>query len=110
MSVERIKEYQETEVEAELEKPECNIKSHWPEAGKIEFDNYKTRYRKELDLVLKGENKVVFRSKSIVMCCDPDAINLKVRRFSQGLPCKTPLQTHSKQAMLLPSTQSGPNP
>jgi hypothetical protein len=29
-------------------------------------------------------------------------------RFSQGLPCKTSLQTHSKQAMLLPSTQSSP--
>jgi hypothetical protein len=35
---------------------------------------------------------------------------LKVRRFSQGLLCKTPLQTHSKQAMLLPSTQSSLKP
>ncbi len=40
----------------------------------------------------------------------PRCHNLKVRRFSQGLPCKTPLRTHSKLAMLLPSTQSGPNP
>ncbi len=36
--------------------------------------------------------------------------NLKVRRFSHGLSCKTPLQTHTKQSMLLPTTQSGPNP
>jgi hypothetical protein len=38
----------------------------------------------------------------------PRCHNSKVRRFSQGLPCKTPLRTHSKQAMLLPSTQSSP--
>ncbi len=31
-------------------------------------------------------------------------------RFSQGLPCKTPLRIHSNQAMLLPSTQQGPKP
>ncbi len=35
----------------------------------------------------------------------PRCHNSKVRRFSQGLRCKTPLRTHSKQAMLLPSTQ-----
>ncbi len=48
----------------------------------------------------------------------PGCHNLKVRRFSQGPPCKTPLRTHSKQAMplpstqamLLPSTQASPNP
>jgi hypothetical protein len=40
----------------------------------------------------------------------PGCHNLKVKRFSQGLPCKTPLLTHSKQAMVLPSTQSPPNP
>ncbi len=55
MSVERIKEYQETEVEAEFEKKsELDLPLPWPEIGKIEFDNYKARYRKELDLVLKG--------------------------------------------------------
>ncbi len=31
-------------------------------------------------------------------------------RFSQGLPCKTPLRTHSKQVMVLPSTQPSPKP
>ncbi len=40
----------------------------------------------------------------------PRCHNLKVSQFIQGLPCKTPLRNHSKQAMLLPSTQSGPNP
>ncbi len=40
----------------------------------------------------------------------PRCHNLKVRWFSQGLPCKTPLRTHSKQAILLPSTQSSLKP
>ena len=26
----------------------------WPEKGKVEFDNYKVRYREGLDLVLRG--------------------------------------------------------
>ncbi len=55
VSVERIKEYQESETEADFEKPEIELPPEWPKNGKIEFDNYKTRYRKGLDYVLKGE-------------------------------------------------------
>jgi len=54
VSVERIREYQQTETEAAFEKPESDPPKGWPEMGKIEFDYYQTRYRKGLDLVLKG--------------------------------------------------------
>jgi hypothetical protein len=59
-----------------------------------------TRAHPEDFMVLNPNN-----NRGIVGCH-----NSKVRWFSQGLPCKTPLRTHSNQAMLLPSTQSGPNP
>jgi len=54
VSVERIKEYQEIETEAEFEKSEEHLPKSWPEYGKVEFGSYKTSYRKGLDLVLKG--------------------------------------------------------
>lgn len=55
VSVERIKEYQDSEKEAAWEKPD-NTPKIWPESGKIEFKNYGVRYRKGLDLVLKNVN------------------------------------------------------
>ena len=56
VSVERIKEYQHTEIEAAFEKPATDPPKSWPENGKIVFDNYQTRYRKGLDLVLRGNS------------------------------------------------------
>ncbi|XP_042235553.1 multidrug resistance-associated protein 1-like isoform X2 [Homarus americanus] len=54
VSVERIKEY----IEEKLESP-WNVKEHspsksWPENGSLTFNNYQTRYRPGLELVLKG--------------------------------------------------------
>jgi len=54
VSVERIKEYQETPQEAPFDVPENDPGSEWPEHGVVTFDNYQTRYREGLDLVLKG--------------------------------------------------------
>jgi len=51
VSVERIKEYQETPQEAVSETPNDPDQS-WPEYGNIMFDHYSTRYRPGLDLVL----------------------------------------------------------
>ncbi|XP_033748018.1 LOW QUALITY PROTEIN: multidrug resistance-associated protein 1-like [Pecten maximus] len=53
VSVERIKEYSEVEAEAEwyCKKPP---QSGWPRQGEIIFQDYKMRYRRDLDLVLKG--------------------------------------------------------
>ncbi|XP_054163879.1 multidrug resistance-associated protein 1-like [Oppia nitens] len=53
VSVERCLEYTETPTEAdwynEVTKPNIN----WPEKGEIHFNNYSTRYRDGLDLVLR---------------------------------------------------------
>ncbi|XP_030383704.1 multidrug resistance-associated protein 1 isoform X7 [Scaptodrosophila lebanonensis] len=55
VSVERIKEYGETKQEAawELEQDKSKPK-HWPEEGRVAFENFKVRYREGLDLVLRG--------------------------------------------------------
>ncbi|EGV60205.1 hypothetical protein CANTEDRAFT_111013 [Yamadazyma tenuis ATCC 10573] len=56
VSVERILEYSRLDSEApeviEEKKPGAN----WPQSGQIEFNNYSTRYRPDLDLVLKNIN------------------------------------------------------
>ena len=55
VSVERIKEYQNTPTEAAAElQSDQQIPPEWPEGGSIEFKNYATRYRPGMPLVLKG--------------------------------------------------------
>ena len=54
VSVERIQEYQETPQEAPFDVPENDPGVNWPEHGVVEFENYQTRYREDLDLVLRG--------------------------------------------------------
>ncbi|XP_067673483.1 multidrug resistance-associated protein 1-like isoform X3 [Haliotis asinina] len=54
VAVERIKEYTETPTEAPWEIEGKKPDSDWPMTGKVTFDNYQTRYRDGLDLVLKG--------------------------------------------------------
>jgi len=56
VSVERIQEYQEVPQEAPFSVPENDPHAGWPEYGVINFENYQTRYREGLDLVLKGLN------------------------------------------------------
>ena len=54
VSVERISEYQEIVQEAPFDVPENDPGESWPENGVIKFENYQTRYRDGLDLVLRG--------------------------------------------------------
>ncbi|EDO17723.1 hypothetical protein Kpol_1033p28 [Vanderwaltozyma polyspora DSM 70294] len=54
VSVERIKEYAELKSEAPLIIEEKRPSENWPERGAIKFENYSTRYRPDLDLVLKN--------------------------------------------------------
>lgn len=54
VSVERIKEYSETEQEAPWDIDETRPPRSWPEEGKVNFESYQTRYRAGLDLVLRG--------------------------------------------------------
>ena len=52
VSVERVQEYSEVEVEAPWEVEGNKPKDAWPDEGNVEFEKYSTRYRKGLDLVL----------------------------------------------------------
>ncbi|EDV19525.1 uncharacterized protein TRIADDRAFT_51152 [Trichoplax adhaerens] len=56
VSVERIKEYTEIHTEAAWDVPDSKPDSDWPTEGIISLENYKVRYRENLDLVLKGIN------------------------------------------------------
>ncbi|CAG2105447.1 unnamed protein product [Medioppia subpectinata] len=54
VSIERIIEYTKTPTEAELFDENNKPNPQWPESGGIVFNNYSTRYREGLDLVLKN--------------------------------------------------------
>ena len=53
-SVERIKEYLDVEQEAAAIVDENRPAPNWPSKGTVEFFNYSTRYREELDPVLRN--------------------------------------------------------
>lgn len=53
VSVERIVEYSEIDQEADFHQGKTECPEKWPTKGEICFDNYETRYRPGLDLVLK---------------------------------------------------------
>lgn len=52
-SIERIKEYLDVEQEAPPYVPETAPPSNWPSHGAVSFQHYTTRYRQDLDAVLK---------------------------------------------------------
>jgi ABC-type multidrug transport system fused ATPase/permease subunit len=53
-SMERIKEYLDVEQEAEAVVEDSRPAETWPEKGSVEFVDYTTRYRADLEPVLKG--------------------------------------------------------
>lgn len=53
-SVERIKEYLDVEQEAEAVIEDTKPAANWPSLGSVEFINYTTRYREDLDPVLRN--------------------------------------------------------
>ena len=66
VSMERIKEYQDDlEQEAPYTKLEQDPKDGWPKYGQIDFVDYKLRYRKGLDLVLKGIDAQINKGEKI---------------------------------------------
>ena len=63
-SVERIKEYLEVEQEAAAVVEKNRPADNWPSQGSVEFVNYSTRYRAELDPVLRNLTfKITARDK-----------------------------------------------
>lgn len=54
VAVERIKEYGETAQEAPWKNTEYTPPNEWPRHGRVDFKNFKVRYREGLDLVLNG--------------------------------------------------------
>ncbi|XP_067676731.1 multidrug resistance-associated protein 1-like isoform X1 [Haliotis asinina] len=54
VSVERVKEYSELQTEADAVLPDSRPPADWPQNGTVHLNNYRTRYRDGLDLVLKG--------------------------------------------------------
>ncbi|KAG7459398.1 hypothetical protein MATL_G00210320 [Megalops atlanticus] len=54
VSVERVKEYADTPKEAEWTVENSALPDAWPQTGTIELQDYGLRYRKGLDLALKG--------------------------------------------------------
>ena len=57
VSVERIDEYINVQPEADWHKDDDDrLNENWPSNGSIQMDDYATRYRPGLDLVLKGIN------------------------------------------------------
>jgi len=67
VSVERSLHYVELKPEAPYEIPETEPKD-WPLAGEVKFVDYATKYRPELDLVLKGINVTVKAKETIGIC------------------------------------------
>ncbi|KAM5152000.1 multidrug resistance-associated protein 1-like [Mantella aurantiaca] len=54
IAVERVKEYCEVEPEASWTSEHASDLTHWPHAGRIEFQNYGLRYRKDLQMALQN--------------------------------------------------------
>ncbi|KAF9114127.1 hypothetical protein BGX27_000106 [Mortierella sp. AM989] len=59
ISVERVREYTQLTPEARDVIPDSKTDEAWPQHGQISFNQYSTRYREGLDLVLKDVNITV---------------------------------------------------
>ena len=70
ISVERIMEYIDSPEEAEWEIPIRNndLNQVWPQTGTINIQNYRLRYREELDLVLNNINIKIGDKEKIGIC------------------------------------------
>lgn len=60
-------EYTQTEQEAPWD-TNHSINENWPEKGQVQFENYQTRYREGLDLVLKDIKLNIGAQEKIGIC------------------------------------------
>ncbi|XP_028669919.1 multidrug resistance-associated protein 1 isoform X2 [Erpetoichthys calabaricus] len=59
VAVERVKEYADTEKEAQWKSKETTLPPTWPTSGRIEFRQYGLRYREDLDFALRDISVVI---------------------------------------------------
>ncbi|KAI1704940.1 ABC transporter domain-containing protein [Ditylenchus destructor] len=65
VSVERLKEYSEVETEADWKIEGKEPPKGWPNAGSLVFENYSTRYRPGLELVVKNINAEIYPAEKV---------------------------------------------
>ncbi|XP_033725264.1 multidrug resistance-associated protein 1-like [Pecten maximus] len=65
ISAERVEEYTKLVAEAEWKDPDHHPYDSWPEDGKVRFEDYKTRYRPGLELVLNGVNCEIYSGEKV---------------------------------------------
>ncbi|KAI1698658.1 ABC transporter transmembrane region domain-containing protein [Ditylenchus destructor] len=65
VSVERIKEFSEVETEAEWKIEGKEPPKGWPDSGAMAFENYSTRYRPGLELVVKNINAEINPAENV---------------------------------------------
>ncbi|EDV20618.1 uncharacterized protein TRIADDRAFT_60846 [Trichoplax adhaerens] len=65
VAVERVQEYSNIDLEAPWEIEDSKPDDQWPKTGEVRFMDYKTRYRANLDLVLKGIDCVISGGEKI---------------------------------------------
>ncbi|KAJ8516868.1 hypothetical protein ONZ45_g5873 [Pleurotus djamor] len=68
VSVERMVHYIELPSEGAMEIPENKPTESWPSEGEVEFREYSTRYRPELDLVLKKVSMIIRPKEKLGIC------------------------------------------
>lgn len=68
VSIERILEYVDLPSEAPLVIPDHRPQDKWPAKGAIKFENYSTRYREGLDLVLKDVSFEIKPGTKVGVC------------------------------------------
>jgi ATP-binding cassette, subfamily C (CFTR/MRP), member 1 len=68
VSVERVNQYSEIEVEAPQHLEHSTLPLAWPQRGEIEFKNVQVRYREDLPLVLKGVTLRIQPREKIGLC------------------------------------------
>ena len=68
VAIERVMEYTETEQEAPWNNNDVAIDEKWPDKGSVQFEQYQTRYREGLDLVLKDVNLNIAAQEKIGIC------------------------------------------
>ncbi len=71
VAVERTKEYSELPTEAAPVIKDRRPAPDWPKEGRVEFDQYSTRYREGLDLVLKDISANIPGGTKVCMCVYP---------------------------------------